>query len=272
VRKHISALKGGRLAQLAHPSNILSLILSDVIGDDLDIIASGPTVPDRSTFADCKTILIKYRLMDKVPEMVGNIVERGVIGEIADTPKTDDPIFNRSQNEIIGSNILAVKAASRKARELGYNRLILSSMIEGEAKEVAKILAAVAKEVLKTGNPIERPACIVSGGETTVTIQGSGLGGRNQELVLAAAIEIQGLRNVVMLSGGTDGTDGPTDAAGAIADGETIQRAEEINLLAEEYLENNDSYHFFEKLGDLVITGPTLTNVMDLQLILVGCP
>jgi hydroxypyruvate reductase len=153
---------------------------------------------------------------------------------------------------------------------LGYNQLILSTMIEGETKDVAKVHAAIAKEVLKTGNPVDRPACIVSGGETTVTIRGQGLGGRNQEFALAAAIEIAKLENVTILSGGTDGTDGPTDAAGAIADGETIQRAEQLGLTAGQYLENNDSYHFFQHLGDLVITGPTLTNVMDLRLVLVG--
>jgi hydroxypyruvate reductase len=270
IRKHISAVKGGRLAQLAYPSSMISLILSDVIGDDLDSIASGPTVPDRSTFSDCIAILEKYDLIDKIPEEVRTLLEDGVAGLIADTPKADDPIFERHQNEIIGSNILAVRAAARKARELGYNGLILSTMIEGETKDVAKVHAAIAKEIIKTGNPVQRPACVISGGETTVTIRGEGLGGRNQEFALAAAIEIEGLENVAILSGGTDGTDGPTDAAGAVADSETMERTGQLGLVAENFLKENDSYHFFEKLGDLVITGPTLTNVMDLRLILVG--
>jgi len=270
IRKHISAVKGGRLAQLTYPSRLVSLILSDVIGDNLDSIASGPTVPDRTTFSDCLSILRKYRLLEEVPDPVRRTLEMGAEGQVAETPKAEDPAFERTQNEIIGSNLLAVQAAARKARELGYNPLILSTMINGETKEVAKVHAAIAKEVVKTGNPVAQPACIVSGGETTVTIRGKGLGGRNQEFVLAAALEIASLENAIILSGGTDGTDGPTDAAGAIADGETISRATQLGISAEESLENNDSYHFFEKLGDLVITGPTLTNVMDLRLILVG--
>jgi hydroxypyruvate reductase len=270
IRKHISAIKGGRLAQLAHPSRLVSLILSDVIGDDLDSIASGPTVPDRSTFVDCLSILRKYNLTERVPKAVRNTLEEGVDGKVAETPKPGDPIFRLTRNEIIGSNMLAVRAAARKARELGYKELILSTMIEGETKEVAKVHAAIAKEILQSGNPVKRPACVISGGETTVTIRGEGLGGRNQEFVLAAAIEIAALGAVTVLSGGTDGTDGPTDAAGAVADCETVRKAEEMGMNPMRFLEDNDSYHFFERLGDLVITGPTLTNVMDLRLILVA--
>jgi hydroxypyruvate reductase len=270
IRKHISAVKGGRLAQLAYPSKLVSLILSDVIGDDLDSIASGPTVPDRSTFRDCMEILQKYTLMEDIPEAVRRTLEDGIEGRIAETPKAGDAVFTSTQNEIIGSNILAVRAAARKARELGYNPLTLSTMIEGETKEVAKVHSAIAKEVLKTGNPVARPACIISGGETTVTIKGNGLGGRNQEFALAAALEIAELDGVAILSGGTDGTDGPTDAAGAVVDGETVRRAEQLGISATEFLNRNDSYRFFERLGDLIITGPTLTNVMDLRLILVA--
>jgi hydroxypyruvate reductase len=187
-----------------------------------------------------------------------------------ETPKADDPVFKKTQNVIIGSNILAVKAAREKAQELKYHCLILSSFIEGETREVAKVHTAIAKEILSTGSPVPMPACVISGGETTVTIRGKGLGGRNQEFALAAALEIEGLEDVVILSGGTDGTDGPTDAAGALADGKTVRRAKELGLDAEHLLRENDSYHFFKPLGDLLITGPTYTNVMDLRLVIVG--
>lgn len=270
IRKHISAVKGGRLAALVYPSTLISLILSDVIGDNLDVIASGPTVLDTHTFHDCKNIINKYKLTDKVPERVIDYIERGCKGEIEDTPKADSPVFERTQNAIVGSNILAVEAAEEKARELGYHSLILSTFIHGETEEVAKVHTAIAKEINASGNPVNKPACIISGGETTVTIEGKGQGGRNQEFVLAAAIDIQGMDNVVVLSGGTDGNDGPTDAAGAVADGTTIRRAKEQNLNAFEYLCENNSYNFFKPLGDLLITGPTNTNVMDLRLVIVG--
>ena len=270
LRKHISRVKGGRLARMAYPSTLISLILSDVIGDNLDSIASGPTVPDSSTFEDCLRIIDKYDIRERIPRSVFLLLERGLRGEIEETPKADDPVFTKTGNFIIGSNILAVRAAKEKADELGYNSIILSSFIEGETREVAKVHTAIAKEIMNTNHPVSRPACVISGGETTVTIRGKGLGGRNQEFSLAAAIDIDGLENVVILSGGTDGTDGPTDAAGAIADGTSLRRARELNLKADDYLRENDSYNFFRKLGDLLITGPTRTNVMDLRLVLVS--
>ncbi|MFQ6078136.1 MAG: glycerate kinase [Thermodesulfobacteriota bacterium] len=270
VRKHISKLKGGGLARLAYPSTLIALILSDVVGDPLDVIGSGPTVPDKSTFGECMAILRRYHLVEKVPESIKGRIQRGVKGEIEETPKAGNPIFDKTHNVIIGSNIIAVKAAEQRARELGYKPLILSTFIEGETREAAKVHAAIAKEIVKTNHPIGPPACVISGGETTVTIRGRGLGGRNQEFALASALDIRGLNDVVVLSGGTDGTDGPTDAAGAIADVQTVRRAHELGLDPAEYLEDNDSYHFFEKLGDLLVTGPTNTNVMDLRLILVG--
>jgi hydroxypyruvate reductase len=270
IRKHISKLKGGGLARLAYPSTVISLILSDVVGDPLDVIGSGPTVPDNSTFGECMAILRKYDLSEKVPESIKARFQRGVKGEIEETPKAGNPIFQKTYNVIIGSNIIAVKAAEQRARELGYKPLILSTFIEGETRAAAKVHAAIAKEIVKTKHPIDPPACVISGGETTVTIRGKGLGGRNQEFVLASALDIQELKDIVVLSGGTDGTDGPTDAAGAIADVDTVRRAHELGLDPAAYLEDNDSYHFFEKLGDLLITGPTNTNVMDLRLILVG--
>jgi len=270
LRKHVSCIKGGQLARLAYPSTLVTLIISDVVGDDLDSIASGPTVPDRSTYADCLRILRKYSLENKIPESIRHHYEKGARGQIPETPKKGDPVFRKTKNVIVASNSLALEGAAHKADELGYNSLVLSASIEGEAKEVALDHVAVAKKILQTETPVPNPACVISGGETTVTIRGKGKGGRNQEFVLAAAIAIDGLENVVVLSGGTDGTDGPTDAAGAFADGSTLCRAKNRGFDAETYLLNNDSYTFFNILNDLFITGPTFTNVMDLRLVLVG--
>ena len=249
---------------------MISLLLSDVIGDNLDVIGSGPTAPDASTFADAQGILAKYGLWERVPGAVRQRIERGLAGAVPETPKASDGAFRRTQNLVIGSNRLAVDAAEKKARELGFRTLVLSTLIEGETRDVARMHAAIAREVLATGRPLKPPACLISGGETTVTLRGKGLGGRNQEFVLAAAIDLAGLPGVVVLSGGTDGTDGPTDAAGAIADGATLARAERLGLDARHFLAENDSYHFFEPLGDLLKTGPTNTNVMDVRVILVG--
>ncbi len=270
IRKHISRVKGGRLAELAYPSTVLSLILSDVIDDSIDNIGSGPTAPDSSTFADCLSIIDRYGVGKIIPVAVRSLLEKGAAEEIVDTPKAGDPIFQKVQNLIVGNNQLALVAAKEKAEALGYNTLVLSSSIEGEARKVAIDHAAMARDVLSGSSPIHPPACIISGGETTVAIQGDGLGGRNQEFALAAAIEIDGLKGVVVLSGGTDGTDGPTDAAGGIVDGTTVQRARDKGLDARSYLERNDSYPFLKTVGDLLITGPTLTNVMDLRLVLVA--
>lgn len=269
VRKHISVLKGGQLARLAHPATVVALLLSDVIGDPLDVIGSGPAAPDPSTFADARSVFDKYGIWQQAPAPVRDRIEAGMRGEVPDTPKPGDPVFERTQNLVVGSNRLAVDAAARKAAELGFKPLVLSTFIEGETRDVARMHAAIARQVHATGQPARKPLAIISGGETTVTLKGSGKGGRNQEFALAAAIDIAGLPDTLVLSGGTDGTDGPTDAAGAIADGSTIARAAKLELSAPAYLAANDSYHFFEKLGDLLITGPTNTNVMDLRLILI---
>lgn len=269
IRKHLSAIKGGQLAKAAWPGTLISLILSDVIGDDLDTIASGPTVPDRSTFRECLEILEKYDLEERVPANVLARFRRGEKGDEPETPKAGDPVFQKTQAVIVGSAALSLAAAREEALRRGFNTLILSSMIEGETKDVAKVHAAIGKEILKTGNPVNRPGCIISGGETTVTLHGNGLGGRNMEFVLAAALEIGGLPGIVVFSAGTDGTDGPTDAAGAVADGESLRRAENMGISPSRFLKNNDSYHFFEALGDLVKTGPTMTNVMDLRIVVV---
>jgi glycerate 2-kinase len=265
VRKHISLVKGGQLARLAYPATVLTLILSDVIGDDLDVIGSGPTVPDRTTFADAIGVFEHYAIWAKVPR---GVRER-LSSNVPETPKLGDPIFAKVQNLIVGSNRLAVDAAKREARKLGFRTMLLSTFIEGEAREVARVHAAVAKEIRATGHPVKPPACLISGGETTVTIRGPGLGGRNQEFALAAALDIAGLVDVMVLSAGTDGTDGPTDAAGAIADGATLERALRQGLDAAKFLANNDSYRFFDPLGDLIKTGPTGTNVADIQIVLV---
>ena len=268
VRKHISSVKGGQMARAAYPATTINLMLSDVIGNKIDVIASGPFVPDSSTFNDAWGILKKYNLKN-IPATILTHLKAGMEGLVSETPKADEPFFESVHSLIVASNTLALKAASKKALELGYKTMILSSMIEGDTTNVAHVHSAIAKEIIQTGNPIPSPACILSGGETTVTIKGKGLGGRNQEFALAAAMDIAGAKNIVVLSGGTDGTDGPTDAAGAIADTNTLSRAMVRGLNPGHFLANNDSYHFFQKLGDLLITGPTNTNVMDIRIILV---
>jgi hydroxypyruvate reductase len=267
IRKHLSRIKGGGLARIAHPATLVSLMLSDVIGNDLDVIASGCTVGDRSTFEDCYKILNKYDLERAIPDSVRTHLQGGLEGERDETPKPDDPVFETTANIIIGSNMQCLEAAEQKARERGFNTLILSSFVEGETKEIARVHGAILKEITNSGRPIPRPACIISGGETTVTIQGQGKGGRNQEFVLACGMDIAGWVGTAVFSAGTDGTDGPTDAAGAYADWRMADKAESLGLDPHHYLENNDSYHFFEKLDDLVTTGPTNTNVMDIRLL-----
>ena len=268
VRKHLSALKGGGLAKIVYPATLVALILSDVIGDPLHAIASGPTVPDPTTFEDCVRILQRYDLWEKIPPAVAAYIREGTEGKREETLKEGDPAFERVYNLVVGNNLLALHAAKKAAQALGYRTLLLSSLVEGEAREVAKVHAAVAKEALLSGNPVPAPACLLSGGETTVTLKGKGKGGRNQEFVLAAALEVAGWENILVLSAGTDGTDGPTDAAGAFADGKTLRRAKTMGLDPWSFLKENDSYSFFEKLGDLLITGPTGTNVMDLRILL----
>jgi hydroxypyruvate reductase len=269
VRKHISGSKGGQMARAAFPASTLNLMLSDVVGDRLDVIASGPFVPDPSTFQDAWGILEKYAIKT-APEAVKEHLAKGMSGRVEETPKAGDPVFEKVSNFVIGSNILALDAAEQEARRLGYNTLVLSSMVEGETREVAHVHSAIAREILSTGKPLPSPACVISGGETTVTIRGKGLGGRNQEFCLSAAIDISDLPpRVVVASGGTDGNDGPTDAAGAIVDPLTGLRGKEQGLNDAAYLDDNDAYHFLEKTGDLLMTGPTKTNVMDVRFVLV---
>ena len=269
IRKHISRIKGGWLARWAYPSRVISFILSDVVGDYLDVIGSGPTVPDPSTFEEAWEILKKYDLVNEIAPSIREHLQLGKEGKAEETPKPQEVIFEKVYNSLLGSNILALLAAREEAAALGFNPLILSSSIEGETREAARFHTAIAKEVISSGNPIPAPACLLSGGETTVTMRGKGFGGRNQEFVLAGALEVSGVEKVVILSGGTDGTDGPTDATGAVADHTTVQRGKSLGLDPNLSLDNNDAYPFFEKLGDLLITGPTHTNVMDVRIVLV---
>jgi hydroxypyruvate reductase len=269
VRKHLSQLKGGQLARQAAPAEVLTLVLSDVVGDPLDVIASGPTVPDPTTFEEAWAVLERYDLLESIPSAVREHLQAGVEGEIAETPKQGDALFRRVHNVIVGSNRMASQAAVERAEALGYRALLLTTFVEGEAREVAKVAAALAKGVRLHGDPLEPPACIVWGGETTVTVTGSGKGGRNQELALAAALALAGLPNVALMALATDGTDGPTDAAGAVVSGETVQRMRARDLHPRQALADNDAYPILDAIGALMRTGPTGTNVNDVLVLLV---
>ncbi len=269
VRKHVSGFKGGWLAKKAYPATVLNLVLSDVVGDPLASIASGPTVPDPSTFADAQRVLEKYDLWEKTASSVRKVLSEGIKGIIEETPKAGDPAFEKVYNVIIGNNRSASNAAVAYLKSEGLNALLLTAALEGEAKNVGAVFASLASKVVSSGNPVPRPAGIVAGGETTVTVTGAGLGGRNQELALAAALKLKGAGACVLASLSTDGVDGPTDAAGAIVDGDTLERAAQLGLDADKFLAENNSYRFFSKLGDLIFTGQTGTNVNDISVIVV---
>ena len=269
LRKHLSAVKGGQLARAAVPARMLTLVLSDVVGDPLDAIASGPTVPDTTGFEDCVAIVDRYGLENLLPPIVIRRLLDGASGGLMETPKPGDPIFDKVTNILVANNDSAVRAAARKADELGYKSFVLSTMIEGETRDVAKVHAAIAREIRASGRPCEPPCCLISGGETTVTLRGNGKGGRNQEFALAAALDIDGIGGITICSVGTDGIDGTTDAAGAIADGQTSARSIAAGLDPHASLAENDSNAIFTALDDLIVTGPTDTNVMDLRLVLI---
>ena len=247
VRKHLSAIKGGHLARLAYPATTIALILSDVIGDNLDAIGSGPTVPDPTTCADAENVRERYGL----PAL-----------PFTETPKPGDAVFRRVRNLIVGSNRQSIEAARTKAVELGYRTIVLSTTIDGETRDIARMHAAIAREMVSAGG---RGVCFLSGGETTVTLRGKGLGGRNQEFVLAALQALEGARGVTIFSAGTDGRDGPTDAAGAVAESSPKLPAD-----TRQFLDENNSYRFFEREGGLIKTGPTGTNVMDVRILLIN--
>jgi len=265
VRKHLSEVKGGLLAKKAYPSRVVSLIISDVVGDPVEYIASGPTAPDSSTFRDAVEILRRYNVWDKVSDKVKSILLKGCRGEISETPKPGDPIFAKISNIIIASNKLSLEAMKKKCLALGLKPAILTSFLEGEARHVGRVLASIAKETALHGSLVKPPCALLAGGETTVTVKGSGRGGRNQELVLGFALAVSGFRKIAFASIGSDGIDGVTDAAGAICDGYTIERGEKLGLDPYIFLEDNNTYEYFKKLNDLIFTGPTGTNVNDLS-------
>jgi hydroxypyruvate reductase len=261
VRKHLSAVKGGLLARAAHPATVVSLVFSDVVGDDLDVIASGPTVPDTSTFADALDVLDRYGVA--VPDAVEDRLERGAAGDLPETPDPGDPAFDRTTAHVLADNFTALSAARDAAEAAGFDALVLSSRVRGEAREAAKVHAGIAEECAATGNPVEPPAVLLSGGETTVTVRGSGRGGRNQEFALSAALELA--TDVVVASVDTDGIDGSTDAAGALVDASTV----EDPGAARRALADNDAFGYLDDRGATVYTGRTGTNVNDLRALVV---
>jgi glycerate-2-kinase len=269
VRKHISGFKGGWLSKKAHPSSVLNLILSDVVDDSLEVIASGPTVADSTTFADALGVLKKYKLWKNTPSSIRKVLSDGKKGLISETPKTGDPAFQKVYSVVLGNNRSAACAACEYLKSQGVNTLLLTSAMEGEARCVGTVLASFAGEIIASDNPVAKPAGIVAGGETTVAVAGKGLGGRNQELALSAALKLRKAEGYVIGSLSTDGVDGPTDAAGAIVEGNSLERAARLGMDPESYLAENDSYHFFSKLQDLIFTGPTGTNVNDISLIII---
>lgn len=264
LRKHLDIVKGGGLVQAAAPARVISLILSDVIGDPLDIIASGPTAADSSTFTQALNILRKYGLSSRVAPAILTRLEQGAAGIVAETLKPGDPLMNQVQNLVIGSNRQAARSAAQTAATLGFNTRLLSTALQGEARLVGSIMAQAAHDLAGDSSPLPRPACLIAGGETTVTVRGDGLGGRNQELALAAVETMNGLADTLLITLATDGGDGPTDAAGALVSGETLARAQALGLDPAEHLVRNDAYPFFDALGDLLKPGPTFTNVNDL--------
>jgi hydroxypyruvate reductase len=266
VRKHLSLIKGGQLARAAAPARVVTLVLSDVIGDPLDVIASGPTAPDSSTFGEAIAVLRRRGVWEAAPPSVRTRLTAGARGEIEETPKPGDPIFSRVTHHVVGNNVLVTDAAGARASELGYHATLLTRSLEGEARDVARDLVARA-------GALPPPACLVAGGETTVTVHGQGRGGRCQELALAAAIALEGVSDVVLLAGGTDGTDGPTDAAGGIVDGATLGRMRAAGIDPRAALDDNDAHAALAASGDLLVSGPTNTNLLDLYLVVHGaCP
>lgn len=272
VRKHLSRLKGGGLARAAWPARVVCLVLSDVVGDDLSTIASGPTVPDPTTYAEALEVLRQRQVLSALPRSVRRHLESGAAGRVPETPKPSDRAFRRVTTRIVGSNRWTVEAAAQEARRQGLRAVTLTTFLEGEAREVARALVAVLRECVESGTPGEPPVCLLAGGETTVTVRGDGLGGRNQELVVAAADALAALpAHAVVASLATDGIDGVSGAAGGIVDQDTVKRAAGLGLApAAVFLASSDSASFLAPLGDLIITGPTGTNVVDLTILLAG--
>lgn len=270
LRKHVSAVKGGQLARAVAPATLITLALSDVIGSPLDVIASGPTVPDQTTWSDAWAIVQRYGLETELPQPILNRLQAGLNGEIPDTPKADDPVFETSQTIVVADNRMAAQAAVAAAEKAGYNTTLLTTYLEGEASQVARVAVGLGREIEAFDAPLKTPACLVLGGETTVTLGPTpGKGGRNQELALAAGLALQGNQRIVVASLATDGTDGPTNSAGGMADGTTVRRGREMGLDAETHLREHDAYPYLEAVGDLLVTGPTQTNVNDIVFVFV---
>jgi len=267
VRKHVSRVKGGRLAK-ATKAKVVSLIISDVIGDPLDFIASGPTSPDSTTFRDAMDVIEKYDLRDKMPPSIMEVLSKGVRGEIEETPKPGDEVFERVDNYIIANNRIAVRSMANYIEGIGIRTVDIGSRIKGEARDSGSVMASIARSIDAGESSISKPVAIIGGGETTVTLRGQGKGGRNQEFVLSALKEISGC-NCCIASIGTDGIDGNSDAAGAIADGRSLEEGIKMGMNPDRYLKENNSYEFFSRLGDLIFTGPTMTNVTDIFVILI---
>ncbi|MDR1625740.1 MAG: glycerate kinase [Spirochaetia bacterium] len=273
IRKHLSGIKGGRLARLAQPAESVNLILSDVVGDRLDSIASGLAVPDNSTYAEAINLVKKFDIAEKLPPLAWKVLQLGAEGRLPETPKKGDKAFKKVKNILIGSNYGALLAAQRRAKELGYKTLVLSSEVTGEAREAARFYVGIARDVGKHGLALKKPACVIAGGETTVTLRGTGKGGRNQEMALSFLSEIEAnpedSEGIWFLAASTDGNDGPTDAAGAFADLGVLAAGQKAGLRIQDYLAANDSYHYFDKIGFLCKPGPTNTNVCDVQITIV---
>lgn len=269
IRKHLSRVKGGQLAKAVAPATLVTLALSDVVGSPLDAIASGPTVPDRSTWEEVERIIARFGLSDDLPARVQERIEAGLSGDIEETPKPGDPIFSNTRVLLVGDNAIAADAAGREAEARGYHSMVLTTFLEGEAREVAKVAVALGREVQAWNRPVATPGCLILGGETTVTVRGNGKGGRNQELALAASLALDGAAGIIIGTLATDGSDGPTDGAGAIVDASTPTRARAVGLRPNEHLSRNNAYPLLDATGDLLRSGPTLTNVNDLLFILV---
>ena len=264
VRKHLDEIKGGGLARAAYPADVVTLILSDVVGDPLEFIASGPTVPDRSTYREAQEILRNIPKEYPIPETITRHIEMGTAGKIPQNPEPGAAIFDKVCNVLVGSNRLAAQAALEQAQREGYHTMLLTTYLQGEARWAGMWMGALAQEIAQSGQPLPRPACIIAGGETTVTVRGDGMGGRNQEMALGATKQISGLENIFLITLATDGGDGNSDAAGAVVSGSSYQQAKSLGMDAADYMQRNDSYHYFKTLGDLIKPGATQTNVNDL--------
>jgi hydroxypyruvate reductase/glycerate 2-kinase len=268
VRKHLSGVKGGQLARVVYPATLVNLILSDVSGDPLDVIASGPTVPDPTTFQQAMSVLFKYDLTESVAPGILNILNEGITGKRAETPKPGDPVFNKIFNILVGSNKMALEAAKRKALEFNINAVIISDQLQGDTSTIAEYIVETSLKFKDDENEV-KPVCLLFGGETTVKMTGKGTGGRNQHLALLTALLLQSKPGITILSAGTDGNDGTTDVAGAVVDSDTIAEALSKNIDPGKYLSGFDSFHFFKKVGGHITTGPTMTNVMDIIVVII---